>query len=84
MSAQLRHKETNASQWLQQAVLLLQRVISSLEYNHAPGYLYNVSKDRPLAAIMWTAREVLKEALPIKVCGSRATPLTLPVGLGLG
>ncbi len=44
-----------------------QRVISSLHYNHAPGYMYNVSKDRPHCAIMNTAREVLRDALPIKV-----------------
>lgn len=43
-----------------------QRVIVSLQYNHIPGYLYNVSKSRPFSRIMDTARDTLKEALPIK------------------
>ena len=43
-----------------------QRVISNLEYNHNRGYNYNVTKDRPFSRIMDTAREVLREALPIK------------------
>ena len=34
------------------------QVIGSIEYNHSPGYMYNVSKDRPYSRIMDTAREV--------------------------
>ncbi len=41
-------------------------MISSIEYNHNLGYFFNVSKDRPFSRIMDTAREVLREALPIK------------------
>lgn len=45
----------------------LQKVISSLEYNHAFGYLSNISQDRPYSAIMRTTKDILKDALPIKV-----------------
>ena len=41
-------------------------MIGSIQYNHSPGYMYNVSKDRPFGRLMDTAREVLREALPIK------------------
>ncbi|KAG1668633.1 hypothetical protein FOA52_002486 [Chlamydomonas sp. UWO 241] len=44
----------------------VQRVMSSIEYNHRPGNFYNVSKDRPFCRIMDTARDMLREALPIK------------------
>jgi hypothetical protein len=44
----------------------VQGVISSLQYNHRKGYLYNVTKDRPFPRIMDTAQEVLKEGMPIK------------------
>ena len=44
----------------------MQKVISSLQYNHNNGYYYNVSKNRPYARIMDTARDTLRLALPIK------------------
>ncbi|KAL6752521.1 Vasohibin-domain-containing protein [Haematococcus lacustris] len=44
----------------------VQRVINALEYNHQQGYLFNVDKDRPLCRILDTARDVLREAMPIK------------------
>jgi hypothetical protein len=44
----------------------VQQVINSLQYNHTPGYYYNVSKSRPFSRIMDTAREALRMALPIK------------------
>eukprot|EP00798_Chlamydomonas_sp_ICE-L_P014804 gene14804-20859_t len=44
----------------------LQKVISSIHYNHENGYMYNVSKDRHFSRIMDTSREILREALPIK------------------
>lgn len=43
-----------------------QATISSLQYNHNNGYYYNVSKKRPFARIMDTARDALRSALPIK------------------
>lgn len=46
--------------------LLLQAVISSLQYNYAHGYFYNVSKARPLSAILATAAAILRDPLPIK------------------
>eukprot|EP00201_Polytomella_parva_P018054 CAMPEP_0175068984 /NCGR_PEP_ID=MMETSP0052_2-20121109/17960_1 /TAXON_ID=51329 ORGANISM="Polytomella parva, Strain SAG 63-3" /NCGR_SAMPLE_ID=MMETSP0052_2 /ASSEMBLY_ACC=CAM_ASM_000194 /LENGTH=460 /DNA_ID=CAMNT_0016336043 /DNA_START=177 /DNA_END=1556 /DNA_ORIENTATION=+ len=50
----------------QQRLSQVQRVISSLQYNHHAGYFYNVSKDRPWSRVMDTARELLATALPIK------------------
>ncbi|EFJ47788.1 hypothetical protein VOLCADRAFT_32981, partial [Volvox carteri f. nagariensis] len=47
-------------------VHVVQQVINSLQYNHTPGYYYNVSKSRPFSRIMDTAREALRVALPIK------------------
>eukprot|EP00775_Hariotina_reticulata_P011002 gene11002-11156_t len=41
-------------------------LISSLQYNHQNCYLYNVNKQRPLAAILATAASILKDPLPIK------------------
>ena len=49
-----------------QRLAAVQKVMNSIQYNHQPGYMYNVSKDRPFSRIMDTAREVLREALPIK------------------
>jgi len=51
---------------MRQRLQSVQKVISSVEYNHSPGYFYNVSKDRPWSRVMDTAREVVREALPIK------------------
>ncbi|KXZ49816.1 hypothetical protein GPECTOR_19g267 [Gonium pectorale] len=50
----------------QQRLTAVQQVINSLQYNHTPGYYYNVSKARPFSRIMETARETLRSALPIK------------------
>ncbi|GLC54623.1 hypothetical protein PLESTB_000888400 [Pleodorina starrii] len=50
----------------QQRLQAVQHVINSLQYNHTPGYYYNVSKSRPFSRIMETAREALRAALPIK------------------
>ncbi|GLI59171.1 hypothetical protein VaNZ11_000991 [Volvox africanus] len=50
----------------QQRLHTVQQVINSLQYNHTPGYYYNVSKSRPFSRIMDTAREALRVALPIK------------------
>ncbi|KAF6258294.1 Vasohibin-domain-containing protein [Scenedesmus sp. NREL 46B-D3] len=44
----------------------VQAVISSLQYNYAHGYFYNVSKARPLSAILATAAAILRDPLPIK------------------
>ena len=44
----------------------VQRVISGLQYNHTGAYYFNVSKQRPYARIMDTAREILRDGLPIK------------------
>eukprot|EP00906_Rhabdomonas_costata_P029325 RCo041399 len=64
------------SRWLTQ----VQRVISALEYNHLPHTFFNIHKNRPLSAILATAREILTEALPIRCVEATfvATLLTNP------
>ena len=37
-----------------------------MQYNHTSAYYYNVSKKRPLPAILATAASILREPLPIK------------------
>eukprot|EP00878_Enallax_costatus_P031159 GHUV01034048.1.p1 GENE.GHUV01034048.1~~GHUV01034048.1.p1 ORF type:complete len:121 (-),score=31.63 GHUV01034048.1:484-846(-) len=37
-----------------------------MQYNHTSAYYYNVSKQRPLPAILATAASILREPLPIK------------------
>lgn len=44
----------------------LQAVITSLQYNHTGTNYFNVNKDRPFNRIMDTARDIMREALPIK------------------
>lgn len=44
----------------------VQVLISSLQYNHSSTYFYNVSKQRPLPAILSTAAGILRDPLPIK------------------
>ncbi|MEW5314168.1 MAG: hypothetical protein WDW38_005684 [Sanguina aurantia] len=44
----------------------VQRVIASLQYNHASGNHYSVRKARPFSRIMDTARDTLRKGLPIK------------------
>lgn len=44
----------------------VQDLISSLQYNYSPGYNYDSSKARPLAAVLATAQHILQQPLPIK------------------
>lgn len=44
----------------------LQALIGALQYNYSPSYYYNVSKQRPLSAILSTAAGILHDPLPIK------------------
>ncbi|KAK3261646.1 hypothetical protein CYMTET_29455, partial [Cymbomonas tetramitiformis] len=44
----------------------LQNFISSFEYNHTNDQYFNVRKNRPLARVMDTAKNIIRTALPIK------------------
>lgn len=44
----------------------VQSYINSLRYNHTGTQLYEIRKYRPLAGLMVKAKEMTKEALPIK------------------
>lgn len=37
-----------------------------VQYNHTGAYYFNINKKRPFSRIMDTAREVMRDALPIK------------------
>eukprot|EP00879_Flechtneria_rotunda_P026363 GHRR01028106.1.p1 GENE.GHRR01028106.1~~GHRR01028106.1.p1 ORF type:complete len:401 (+),score=143.18 GHRR01028106.1:680-1882(+) len=56
----------NSSSPLAERLRSVQATISSLHYNHASSYHYNVSKARPLPAILDTAAGILRDPLPIK------------------
>ncbi len=47
-------------------VLLLTSRCPQFEYNHTDANYFNVSKDRPYMSILSSAKEIIKEALPIK------------------
>ena len=44
----------------------LQAYISSLHYNHTAANYFSVSKRRPYCLLMHTAKDMVKDALPIK------------------
>jgi tubulinyl-Tyr carboxypeptidase len=45
---------------------ILQAYISAFKYNFISGYQYNIMKRRPFGQIMVTAREIMRDGLPIK------------------
>jgi len=47
-------------------IKLVQNYISSLTYNFIGLQLFDIKKSRPLAGLMDTAKEIVKESLPIK------------------
>lgn len=49
--------------------LPLQTFISSFQYNQCTSCNYNVSKNRPLQAILATAAGIIVHSLPIKCIG---------------
>ncbi|XP_002130486.2 tubulinyl-Tyr carboxypeptidase 2-like isoform X1 [Ciona intestinalis] len=49
-----------------QCLKLIQNYISSLQYNHTGTQLFEIRKSRPLAGLMDKAKEMIREALPIK------------------
>eukprot|EP00873_Tetraselmis_striata_P010908 jgi/Tetstr1/431172/TSEL_020884.t1 len=51
---------------VQQRIKTIQGIISAYQYNHTPDNYFNVNKDRPFCRIMDTARDIQRDALPIK------------------
>jgi hypothetical protein len=58
------------SQWekipINERLLALQKYISGFEYNFTNKQYFNVMKNRPLARVMDTAKEIMRRSLPIK------------------
>jgi len=61
-SAPLLQFQTSTTDCLQS----VQSYIHSLTYNHTGTQLFNINKTRPLAGLMDTAKEIVRESLPIK------------------
>ena len=59
----------------------VQAVISGLQYNHTPEGYFNLNKRRPFTRVMDTAREILREALPIKCLEAVFLGLHLTCGM---
>eukprot|EP01025_Chloroclados_australasicus_P001978 TRINITY_DN10468_c1_g2_i4.p1 TRINITY_DN10468_c1_g2~~TRINITY_DN10468_c1_g2_i4.p1 ORF type:complete len:391 (-),score=26.14 TRINITY_DN10468_c1_g2_i4:742-1746(-) len=51
---------------IHQRLKRVQNILNQLNYNYHPGFFYNVNKRRPFARIMDTARDILRDGLPIK------------------
>lgn len=49
-----------------QSLRVVQDFICNLSYNHTGTQLFEIRKTRPLAGLMDTAKEIIKESLPIK------------------
>ncbi|EDO40230.1 predicted protein [Nematostella vectensis] len=47
-------------------LVLIQKYLQQLQYNHTGTQLFEIKKYRPYTGLMDTAREIIKESLPIK------------------
>ena len=45
---------------------LIQKYLSDLKYNHTGTQFFEIRKDRPLCGLMESAKEMIRESLPIK------------------
>uniref|UniRef100_A0A8C5EDJ0 Tubulinyl-Tyr carboxypeptidase 2-like n=1 Tax=Gouania willdenowi TaxID=441366 RepID=A0A8C5EDJ0_GOUWI len=52
----------SGSDWLQ----AIQNYMKALQYNHTGTQFFEIKKSRPLCGLMETAREMIRESLPIK------------------
>ncbi|KAK1170669.1 tubulinyl-Tyr carboxypeptidase 2-like [Acipenser oxyrinchus oxyrinchus] len=52
----------SALDWL----LVIQNYMKTLQYNHTGTQFFEIKKTRPLSGLMETAREMIRESLPIK------------------
>ena len=50
----------------QERLAALQAFISAHQYNFIAGYQYTIRKSRPFHQLMATARDIIRESLPIK------------------
>jgi tubulinyl-Tyr carboxypeptidase len=51
---------------LRDRLAALQAFISAFQYNFVAGYQYTIRKGRPFNQIMQTARDIMRDGLPIK------------------
>ena len=59
----------------------IQDYISSLKYNHTSSQFYNIKKNRSLCRIMDTARDVIREGMPIRCIEAVFLGLLLTTGV---
>ena len=60
--------------------MLLQDFISALQYNHTSAAYFDQNKQRPLCRILSTAREIVRQGLPIKCVEAVFLGLLLTTG----
>ncbi|XP_061757144.1 tubulinyl-Tyr carboxypeptidase 2 [Nerophis ophidion] len=51
---------------VQDWLVLVQNFMKALQYNHTGTQFFEIKKNRPLSGLMETAREMIRESLPIK------------------
>jgi hypothetical protein len=60
---------------------LVQKYISELKYNHTGTQFFEIRKDRPLSGLMESAKEMIRESLPIKCLEATILALHLTNGI---
>lgn len=60
---------------------LIQNYLSELKYNHTGTQFFEIRKDRPMHGLMETAKEMIRESLPIKCLEATILALYLSNGL---
>eukprot|EP00048_Salpingoeca_helianthica_P021047 m.10040 g.10040 ORF g.10040 m.10040 type:complete len:455 (+) comp5525_c0_seq1:27-1391(+) len=51
---------------VEQQLTAIQRFVEAFQYNHTGTQFFEVKKDKPLSRLLETAKDILREALPIK------------------
>ncbi|CAG9464707.1 unnamed protein product [Pedinophyceae sp. YPF-701] len=74
-------RETLELMDIHQRMETIQAFISSFQYNHTGNNYFDVRKNRPLTRIMDTARDICRDALPIKCVEGVFLALLLTSGL---
>ncbi|KAJ3607063.1 hypothetical protein NHX12_026578 [Muraenolepis orangiensis] len=62
-------------------LLAVQNYMKTLQYNHTGTQLFEIKKSRPLCGLMETAREMIRESLPIKCLEAVILAIYLTNGL---
>ncbi len=60
---------------------LVQKYLSELKYNHTGTQFFEIRKDRPLCGLMESAKEMIRESLPIKCLEATVLALHLTNGI---